>query len=538
MKTIKSIIFSCAVLVTSAFYTSCNELELSPIDYYASGNFWNTVPQVQAYMNGIHMDLRTTSFNRNYVLGEARGGTSKSGTSSLNTSINYDRIKENNFDASNTGTSSWAGLYGNIFDCNLVIQKVEGTALHQENKAAIDYALAQAYGIRAMYYFYLYRTYGGVPLIDRVKVLDGKVSPEDLYTGRSTPKQVMDFIKADLQKSLDYFGTNETINGTKSFWSKAATTMLSAEVYLWSAKVSLGDQTPATDDLTKAETYLNTIKNDSRFGLLPSYSTVFSAVSTDKGNKEIIFTIRYAEGEATNSAGEFVYANPNGGFIGTVYGRNNKVIATDTLNLKGSGWQRNEYMPSLWQAFNANDSRRDATFLEFYKADGSLMGTVLKKNLGFVNASNVRIFCGDEPMYRYADVLLLLAEVENMKGGDVAQYINQVRARAYGAKWDATLYGYTNADFKTNELAILHERDLEFVNEGTRWFDVCRMKDAPNGKPLVFDAAASYKGTPILNYATEKHKLLWPVDVATLNADPNLKQTPGYTDLNQQTESW
>jgi hypothetical protein len=140
-------------------------------------------------------------------------------------------------DASNTGTSSWAGLYGNIFDCNLVIQKVEGTSLQEENKAAIDYALAQAYGIRAMYYFYLYRTYGGVPLIDRVKVLDGKVSPEDLYTGRSTPKQVMDFIKADLQKSLDYFGTNETINGTKSFWSKAATTMLSAEVYLWSAKV-------------------------------------------------------------------------------------------------------------------------------------------------------------------------------------------------------------------------------------------------------------------------------------------------------------
>ena len=55
------------------------------------------------------MDLRSTSFNRNFVLGEARGGTNKSGTSSLNTSINYDRIKENNLDASNTGTSSWNG---------------------------------------------------------------------------------------------------------------------------------------------------------------------------------------------------------------------------------------------------------------------------------------------------------------------------------------------------------------------------------------------------------------------------------------------
>lgn len=538
MKTIKSIIFSCAVLATSAFYTSCNQLELSPIDYYASGNFWNTLPQVQSYMNGIHMDLRTTSFNRNFVLGEARGGTSKSGTSSLNTSINYDKIKENNFDASNPGTSSWAGLYGYIFDCNLMIQKVEGTTLHTENKAAIDYILGQAYGIRAMYYFYLYRTYGGVPLIDRVKVLEGKVSPEELYTARSTPKQTLDFIKADLQKSLEYFGTNETINGSKSFWSKAASTMLAGEVYLWSAKVSLGDQTPDAGDLTKAETYLTTIKNDSRFGLLPSFSNIFSAVSTDKGSKEIIFTIRYTEGEATNSAGEFVYANPNGGFIGTVYGRNNKIIANDTLLLKGNGWQRNEYMPTLWQAFDANDTRRDATFLEFYTKTGSLMGTVLRKNLGYVNASNVRVYCGDEPMYRYADVLLLLAEVENMKGGDPAKYINMVRQRAYNSNWDAAKYGFVNSDFRTNELAILHERDLEFVNEGTRWFDVCRMKDAPNGKPLVFDAAASYKGKAILDYTTEKHKLLWPVDVATLNADPKLKQTPGYTDLNQETENW
>lgn len=528
----------CAVLVTSAFYTSCNQLELSPIDNYSSENYWKTLAQVQVYMNGIHMDLRTTSFNRNFVLGEARGGTSKSGTSSLNTSINYDKIKENNFDASNPGTSSWAGLYGYIFDCNLLIQRVEGTPLHIANKAAVDYILGQAYGIRAMYYFYLYRTYGGVPLIDKAKVMDGTLTPAELYTARSTPKQVMDFIKADLQKSLDYFGTNNTINGNKSYWSKAASTMLAGEVYLWSAKVSLYDQVPAGDDLTKAETYLTTIKDDTRFGLMPSFSSIFSAATADKGNKEIIFTIRYAEGEATNSAGEFVYANPNGGFIGSVYGRNNKIIANDTLLLKGSGWQRNEYVPNLWQAFDANDTRRDATFLEFYTKTGTLMGTVLKKNLGYVNSSNVRIFCGDEPMYRYSDVLLLLAEVENMKGGDPAKYINMVRARAYGSKWDAAIYGYTNSDFKTNELAILHERDLEFVNEGTRWFDVCRMKDAKDGKPLVFSAEAAYKGKPILDYTTEKHKLLWPVDVAVLNADPLLKQTPGYTDLGQPTENW
>ena len=96
-------------------------------------------------MNGIHVDLRASNFNRQFLLGEARGGTSKSGTSSLITSINYDRIKENNLDADNTGISGWNNIYGYIFDCNLLIQEVEGTALQSENASTINYLLAQGF---------------------------------------------------------------------------------------------------------------------------------------------------------------------------------------------------------------------------------------------------------------------------------------------------------------------------------------------------------------------------------------------------------
>ena len=535
MKYINSIKLLCVSCLSAVLYTSC-ELDLAPIDNYGSSNFWNTEAQVESYMNGIHDDLRSNYWNTNYLMGEARGGTSKVGTSSLNTSINYDGIKVQRFDSDNTGFSSWAGLYGNIFDCNLLIQKVaENTSLTGSN---INHILGQAYGIRAYYYFYLYRTYGGVPLIDRVKVLDGAVTAEELYTGRSTPKQTMDFIKADLAKSLEYFGADVSIKGNKSYWSKAASQMLAGEVYLWSAKVSLGDQTPVASDFTTAETYFKAVEGDSRFKMLDSFAEVFNT-STTKGNAETIFTIRRVEGESTSSASEFVYANPNGNFINAVFGRDGNKITSDTLLLKGSGWQRNEYKEGLWKAFDKEDSRRDHSFLEFYYADGRFQGTVLKKNLGYVNAAGLRVFCGDEPVYRYSDVLLNLAEIENMKGGDPAKYINLVRKRAYGANWDAEVFGYSNSDFLTNELAILHEKDKEFVYEGKRWFDVIRMKDAPNGKPLVFNAAANYDvATPILNYATEAHKVLWPIDRTTLNADPLLKQTPGYAGPGQVAETW
>ena len=287
----------------------------------------------------------------------------------------YDRIKENNLDADNTGISGWNNIYGYIFDCNLLIQEVEGTALQSENASTINYLLAQAYGIRALHYFTLYRTYGGVPLIERVKVLDGQVDVETLYTPRASAKTIMDFIKSDLAKSLEYFGTDETIKGNKSYWSKATTTMLAADVYLWSAKVALDDQTPASDDLSKAKGYLSTILNDSRFGLCDNFSEIWDV--NNKGNKEMIMVARFADGEATNQASEFVYAQPN--FVNTVYGRHGNLITGDTLELKGSGWQRNEYELGLWRAYDAEDTRRDATFLEYYLADGSLMGDSSEK---------------------------------------------------------------------------------------------------------------------------------------------------------------
>lgn len=514
------ILFAMALIIS---LSSC-DLNLAPIDYYGSGNFWKNTAHAETYVTGLHNRLRANSFTMSFILGEARGGTSKSGTSSLLTSINYDRIKENNIDKNNTGISNWAGLYGSIFDCNLFIQNVEESELHKSEKNSIDYLLGQVYGMRALFYFTLYRTFGGVPKIERVKVLDGQVKAEDLYTARSTPKEIMDFIKSDIAQSLQYFGNEETIKGKRSYWSKAATTMLAAEVYLWSAKVTTDDQKPVAEDLTKAKTYLTSLYNDSRFGLVDKFTDIFDV--KNKGNKEFIMAIRYADGEATNAASEFVYADPNGNFVGSVYGRDGKLITSDILDLRGAGWHRNEYEPALWSSFDAEDTRRDATFFDFYNKDGSLKGTVLKKNLGEINQAGKRVYTGDEALYRYADVVLMLAEVVNMEGGDISPYMNQIRQRAYGA--DFSKHKYTNSDFKTNEMAILKERDKEFVNEGKRWFDVIRMKDAKEGKPLAFTAGTSYKNGGSVLQSSESHKVLWPINIGLLNADPELKQTPGY----------
>lgn len=534
MKT-KILKYLSVVLLGTAFsFTACNSLDLGPIDYYGNENYWKTVPQVQAYVNGLHLDLRSTSFTRNFLMGEARGGLQVIGTSSQGVSTSYDDIKANNLDGHKTGLSSWGGsgsIYGNIFDANLLIQNVENSEMHTNNKATIDFLLAQTYGIRAYHYFNLYRAYGGVPLIDKVKVLDGQVTADELYTARSTPKQVMDFIKADLQKSIDYFAAagKDWVNNTT--WSKAATQMLAAEVYLWSAKVSLGDQTPDAGDLGKAEGFLNDVKNSGKFTLENNFEKVFA--TDNKATKENIFAIYYAEGESEASTGQFLYSLE---LIGSFFD-NNGVKLVDPLNIKINQVQRYEYSKSFINSFNPKDKRLNATFYKYYKQDGTFVGSVMKKFLGRINNAGTRVYDNNEPIYRYADVLLMLAEVENMKDGDPAKYINEIRKRAYGADWDATTDAYANSDFKSNEYAILYEKDKEFVYEGKRWYDVVRMKDAKNGQPLAFDAAVTYGTTPLLS-TSEKHKVLWPVDNSTLNADPLLKQTPGYAVGDQQEEVW
>lgn len=524
------------VLSLGMLFSGCEQLDLGPIDYYGNENYWKTYEQVNAYMNGIHLDLRSTNFNRKFIMGEARGGLHVAGTTSQNVSTSYDNIKNNNLDGNNTGLSAWGGsLYGNIFDCNLLIQNVEGSDIHTANKKNIDIILGQAYAIRAMYYFTLYRTYGGVPVVTRVKVLDGKVSAEDLYTGRSTPKDVMDFIKSDIAKAFEYFGTYQDAgNLDNKYWNVVTTRMLAADVYLWSSKVTLGNQTPASDDLSKAESYLNLVKNDARFQLIDDFESIFA--SNNENNKEVIFAINYADGEATSNVGDFLYAPAN--MFGNFYTRDGVLIEGDILELKGIGLQRNEYTKEFWHSFNNKDSRREATFFDYYDKDGALAGTVMKKFIGQLNSTQNRVFDSNEPVYRYSNVLLMLAEIENMKGGNPAQYINQIRKRAYGKNYNDQTDAYANSDFKTNEITILQERDKEFVYEGARWYDVLRLKDGLNGRPLVFDNVSTYKGEPVLDYATEKHEILWPVDAGTINADPLLKQTPGYAVAGQEEEKW
>ena len=520
--------------------SSCDLLDLSPIDYNASGNYWKNESQVNSFMNGIHSDFRN-NYNMLYQLGEERGGTQRTATSSQGNAVDDDNpIKINNFTAASTGISNWGGLYNNILMVNSFIVNVEDGCEFLSTDKRSDY-LGQAYGIRAFYYFLLYRTYGGLPLLLNDDVLKG-AKAEAFYTPRSTARGTMEQIKSDVNKSIECFAGHNGEN--PAFWTLGASLALKSEVYLWSGKVSLGDQKPADNnaDLIEARTSLDKILGMPEYGLEDKFEDVFS--SKNKGGKEIIFTFRFKEGEKENNIKTLYQINL---FVGSSFDLDGKMIKTDVLKMtaKGERQQRHEYLFDFWRTFDAKDTRRDYTFLSYYRGkadkDKNMLvektdsGTLMKKYMGIMNASNARIYESDIPVYRYSNILLMRAEVANALGEDPAPYINKVRRRAYGVDIESTSgYDVQNKSFAENELAILRERDKEFVWEGTRWFDLCRMHDA-NHEPLVFAPEASYilepgtkAKTPVLDKDREKHMLLWPIDVKTLNANPQLTPNPGY----------
>ncbi len=505
--------------------TSCNDLELAPIDYYGSGNFWKNEAQVVGFIDGAHNQFRTHNFDY-WLIGEARGGTLVAeGASSLDQNISYLNEKNQIFTAAIPNSSSWFNFYGRILNLNDAIKNIsEAYFLSEANQS---YYLGQVYGLRAWYYFLLYRTYGGVPIKTGIELLENApTTATPLYTARSTPRETLDFIKNDINTSENHFvnsGKETTL--ARSRWSYYATLMLKAEIYLWSAKVTTDDQVPSASDLTTSKEALDKVVASGKFNLLSSYADVFA--HDQKENNEIIFTMAYLENEASTPFGSFMYYPQN--FNNKYDEDGNPFPNNDPLQL-GGGLLFNEYKFELFQAFDAQDTRRATTFLSFYSnaAKTAGRGIAMIKYLGFINSSNTRVYSSDVPVYRYADLLLMYAEIINKQGGDPSSYINQIRQRAYGSDYDTALHAYTHTSFADSELAILKERDKEFVCEGKRWFDIRRMQDA-SGNPLVFSAEASYgTTTPILNQATEAHKLLWPIDSEVLNRDPLVEQTPGY----------
>ena len=302
----------------------------------------------------------------------------------------------------------------------------------------------QALFLRAWSYFDLVRLFGKVPLH-----LVPAVSRSEAALPLSAEDSVYLQIEADALAATTLLPNKATQEPGRAT-SGAAKTLL-ADAYMAQKKWALAE--PLLKDIVTNDTY----------ALIPDYNNVFSGTNDNKNNQESIFEIQYMEGSAGYNGSQIYNMLP----MPLTHDEIQPIIqVSNPQDLSGEG--NNAPTPDLIAAFEAGDLRKDAT-IGYVTASGSALTNknypYCKKYakphaLWFNTGNNI-------PVYRYAEVLLMLAEVlnEENKTAEGLPYLNQVRARAGLAPSTAS----APSDVRD---AIFRERRVELSFECKRWFDL------------------------------------------------------------------
>lgn len=467
-------------------FSSCHgDLDVKQTSEITANSMWEDENDATSAMYGVYNKFRST-FNQGYMYwGEYRTGLWGEGMTSQ---PSRDKVYENELNPDHA-MASWTDIYTTINDANLVLKYTPNIPFGSE--VTKNKVLGNAYFVRAYCYYWIARIWGDAPIL-----LDGFESDkqEGLFPSREPVDKVFQQVESDLAMAASLMPASVT---DRNMASPASIQMLTADYFLWMYKVKNAGAT-ALDNADKAVTAVLTNAN---YGLEDSFASIFE----NEQGREIIQVWRYIQDEYTNGApADYLvplqYVSPQ--FI------------EDPVKI-GSHQQwcffTDEYKTLLSEV--ESDQRTKVSFDTFFDEPKNATFQWVNKYAGsWVNET--RIFDADIILYRYADALLFDAEINVAKGDLTAAVasLNQIAKRAYGVD------NYYPATLSADQLndAILKERMKEFAAEGKLWWDYLRM-------------GVAFKMNPFLKgRESELNVLLWPVSAASVNKNPNIKQTPGY----------
>ena len=363
----KNKILSLAIIASSMFsMTGC--LDMTPVSSITDENMWTNEGQFNSFVYGVHSMLRDKDAHNMFILGELRSDIYSPESSGWTTESNkVQEITANILSEQRPGLSNYANLYVNINQINLFIKKANETSvLKPEDKA---YYLGTMYGMRAFYYFHLLRSWGSV-----VWQAEPSTSFEGNLAKEATPEtEIMSNIKNDIKLSEESFANDYSFRSDRSFWSKSATLMLKAEVYLWSSRQMNG----ASSDAQVALDALKDIQaNVSDLGLEKNFTDVFAY--DNKANNEIIFSLHndIVESQLFNGSWRNNMV-PQQNTLKTFYASANG----DAFDLNFNG---NIYYPmniDIYNIYDDNDTRKEGTLKKNKQMVLTLIKDVLHINI-------------------------------------------------------------------------------------------------------------------------------------------------------------
>lgn len=213
--------------------TSCYDMDLEPKGLIYENGLLNSESGLQKYWALVYQDMPVEDFN--YAMNGGHNGFATVNQSGWHVGNIWESQKASPasaaLEATGRGLSYGDGFgywpYDRIRDINNFIANFPAYA---ENYKAETYEelLAEAYFLRAFYYFGLVKRYGGVPIVD--KVLEPTESMEVLQQPRDTEYDCWKFIHDDLEYAMEHMSRQKT-DLTRANCYAAAALMSRAMLY-------------------------------------------------------------------------------------------------------------------------------------------------------------------------------------------------------------------------------------------------------------------------------------------------------------------
>ncbi|MDR6561953.1 MULTISPECIES: RagB/SusD family nutrient uptake outer membrane protein [unclassified Arcicella] len=500
------------LLVMATALTSCSDdfvLQTDP-NSVAASDYFRTENDVLLAVNGVYQSLRSSN-----NIGENSGLYTDERSDDAGRNDNQSNAGEpfqfNDFSILPSNTylkSHWLSLYQTIARCNQVTSNIDKVTF--TTVANKDIYNAEVKFVRAMIYFHLVRKWGDVPLVTK------QLNSDEIVTNtfREKKEKVYEQIIADLKEAVASGLPNQQPLTGKGRVSKAAANALLGQVYLTMATTL--DQANRASNLANAKTYLMAAYNMRAFTDLKEipYVDVFD-VNKKSTNPEIIFQI-------VNKQGDITYSSS--------IAANNQAKGETINSLKPSSGVGGNVKLDLVKEYETNDLRKD--FSIKYANDATVKDWYITKFRDASAAATANGYGGNDwPIIRYADVILMLAEVNMYLGDETSaiQYLNQVRERAKMPTYEVMKNDADYAKrYPTLKLAILHERRVELAFEHHRWFDLLRFFTATELVSYIQSKPqADYGTAKVSNFGLKDYLFPIPADEYKLNP-VKMYQNTGY----------
>jgi hypothetical protein len=395
----------------------------------------------------------------------------------------------------------WQQMYLGIGDCNLAIGTIPTITAPGLTDSAKKNMLAEARTLRALYYFFLVRMYGAVPMVTTV--------PKDLNlkVHRTPAKAIYDsVIIPDL---LAAEASTLPWQDNTGLVSMSAVESVLADVYLTYAGAAInGGPSYYTESAKRSKAVID----NGGYSLYPNYRDMNSPSNKNRG--EFIFQVQYAASvPSTNPLTPLTIPNYSG--ISTYSDEYGSVYPTDQfIHSYPAGDRRVQERQYFYTKYPSHSTGDTVVFKAHYIYkwfDSVAVTSTAKSDLNYT-------------IYRLADIYLLYAEASNRSEGgpnsDAIKYVNLIRARANLAP----IASMPQSDF---EHEVWLERYFELCFENKMWFDMLRTQKVHNDVTGNWDEFVGH--TTVWGATFTKNQLLFPLPKQETDVNPNLlPNNPGF----------